>query len=283
MNSFDLEDYTEIIKNGIIRYKNKIFPPEEGTDELELPEYTNSEFPPSVIGKKTKIFGDRRYTASESILLNGHKFGFRNRKDYTPIQTSGGIITTFHSIVPYSERKQKWESLIGITSDGIFKCGHNSEFSDGDFVTLSYCNRVKDFAIDKTNKVICDKINSLPACNTGKPRFILLDGTEGHLNIFMRINDCNGSKKVGVVSGGKVIIKCEDEIRLASGSIHTIYNVFKDMKERHKAEYCDLYIIDNGTFNIGIRTYDDLLTTIDLKQYDRQNISGGHFFYIKKD
>jgi hypothetical protein len=40
------------------------------------------------------------------------------------------------------------------------------------------------------------------------------------------------------------------------------------MKRRNNVNSGTFYTLDNGSFNIGLRTIDKKLTTADLKQYD---------------
>ena len=54
------------------------------------------------------------------------------------------------------------------------------------------------------------------------------------------------------------------------------------MKKRHKADYVEAYIEDNGTFNKAIRTFNGVLDSETQRMYDEQNSPvGGNGLYIK--
>lgn len=50
------------------------------------------------------------------------------------------------------------------------------------------------------------------------------------------------------------------------------------MKKRNNVD-----TLDNGTYGRVIRTYDGEITEDDLRDYDMQNTSGGHFLYLMDD
>lgn len=80
--------------------------------------------------------------------------------------------------------------------------------------------------------------------------------------------------------GGRIIVKVGNKIRLLSGSVKDIDEQFEDMKKRHNAKYGTFYTLDNGTYNRGLRTYDNKITASELKSYDLSNSSGGNFLYL---
>ena len=43
---------------------------------------------------------------------------------------------------------------------------------------------------------------------------------------------------------------------------------FEEMKKRNKADHGTFYTLDNGSFNRGLRTYNRVLTSKDLRKYD---------------
>ena len=54
------------------------------------------------------------------------------------------------------------------------------------------------------------------------------------------------------------------------------------MKKRNKADHGTFYTLDNGSFNRGLRTYNRVLTSKDLRKYDQLNSGGGNFLYLQR-
>lgn len=235
---------------------------------------------PPIMTGDTLHQSDRRYSLPEVIDLNRVTLGYRNRGDLTPIRTSAGIITAFN---PFTLRKDNSidGSYIGITPEGKFKVGRLADFDPEDRISKVYSQEV--FRIHKngddyvTNTARKNKHLDTPVVTIRDDNGNLRD--TNFLNILVPKGDTTG-KTYGNATGGRVVIKVGDELMLVSGSLDTINNVFEEMKKRNNADSGYIYTLDNGTYGRAIRTYDEEITEDDLRDYDMQNTSGGHFLYL---
>ena len=100
------------------------------------------------------------------------------------------------------------------------------------------------------------------------------------MNFLVPKGDTTGTT-YGNATGGRVILKVGNEIKLVSGSLDTVARVFDEMKKRNNTDRGTFFTLDNGTYARAIRTYDSKLTSEDLRDYDAQNTGGGNFLYIR--
>lgn len=244
------------------------------------------------------------YFASENVNLDEVKLGHRTRGDRTQIKTQGLLITTYHngnqSFVNLGKssaglskptRKGNWNTgYIGYDKNGNFVHGNwtdskekrNANIKRGSIVASCPYIRIYDFP--NTN----GKFKLTKNKGISRSRHVaVIDGDYGDgirretpFNILLGVN--NEQNKYGEITGGRVVFVCGNEKRAVSGSMDQIYSVFQDMKKRHKAEYVEAYIEDNGTFNKAIRTFNGVLDSETQRMYDEQNSPvGGNGLYIK--
>lgn len=289
-------DIWGMIKNKITRVMDmKKGGSDDPVSNFVVPEQpqTSSLFgiiPASVTGDTIRDFNqrisDQQYIIPESLDVKDYKFGYRNRGNHTPIQTEAASITAFNSFMPYGQHNKNFKTYIGIDSSGQLKVGDISQFGDGDYLTGTYSNEIASFMKDKDGNIIMTKSVKNPAQN--QPAYVIWDNGKlvekpngQAINILVRKDDPIGNQ-YGNVTGGRVLVKVGNEIRLLSGSVQDIDRQFEDMKKRHNADHGTFYTLDNGSFNRGLRTYSRQLTSDELKSYDRLNSTGGNFLYISE-
>ena len=225
----------------------------------------------------------REYYLPESINLNDVRLGVRNRGDNTPLKTEGAIITALNRFAPYNEVADTKATYFGVDKNGRFKAGPYSEFGEGDMMSRTWANNVEGFIVDKDGKILTkdDADHGNPGRRVPRVRVIGDDGrmVEGSINLLTNKRDTN-TGTYGTITGGRVIMKAGDEIRLVSGSIDNIKEAFEDLKRRNGVPYVTFYTLDNGTFNRGLRMTDKRLTSQDLHNHDLKNSGGGNFMYL---
>ena len=232
-----------------------------------------------VVGDTTRM-SDRRYSLPEVIDLSKFTYGARNRGEYTPIDTEAGVITAFNAFGPVKPESKG--TYIGIDENGNLKIGDASTFGSNDIGSRIYSNEILKIRKNQdgyeTQQAKDNRNLNAPVVDVVAP-----DGSirqSRALNVLMPKNDSSGTT-YGNATGGRVIIKVGDELKLVSGSLDTINTVFESMKKRNNTDRGTFYTLDNGTYARAIRTYDSKLTSDDLKDYDLQNTGGGNFLYIK--
>jgi hypothetical protein len=222
------------------------------------------------------------YYIPESINMNDITVGTRNRGDYKQLLTEGGIVTAFTDFKPKNTVKETAGTYIGVDGNGKFKAGNISEFDANDLVSKTFVNRIKEFKVINKSKHLIVKMNvvndkySLPVVTIINDKGVEIKST---IDIFTRFK--SGDTSIyGNRTGGRVIFRVGNEVRLVSGSIDHLLSEFNAMKARNSSEYIDIYSLDNGPFNLGIRTKNKILSKKDLLTYDAQNKYGGNFIYI---
>lgn len=234
---------------------------------------------PMVVGDTIRM-SDRRYSVPEVIDLSKFTYGARNRGEYAPIDTEAGVITAFNPFAPVKPGSKG--TYIGIDENGNLKIGDASTFGSNDIGSRIYSNTILKI---RKNQDGYETQQAKGNRNLNAP-VVDIETSDGNirraraLNILMPKNDSSGTT-YGNATGGRVIIKVGDELKLVSGSLDTINTVFESMKKRNNTDRGTFYTLDNGTYARAIRTYDSKLTSDDLKDYDLQNTGGGNFLYIK--
>lgn len=230
----------------------------------------------------------RTYVLPQNLNINEYQWGVRNRNDVTPLETPGGLITSFH---PFRKKSTFTTApagtFIGITPEGQFRAGGFAEFGPDDYLTRSYANDVIGLKTDESGNIVYKNDGK-----HGNPKSLVPvtlvkgeDGSidEGSLNILTwGTTPAARDARVTGVSGGKIIARVGDHYRLLIGSIGQIHQEIERMKAEYNVPHVTLYTLDNGSFNQGIRTFDGKLTRQDLLAYDRKNRGGGNFLYIKQ-
>ena len=175
---------------------------------------------------------------------------------------------------------------IKIGNSSNLKAGDISQFSKGDYLSGTYSNEIASFMKDSKGNIIMTKSLKNPLQN--QPAYIIWDNgklikkPKGQaINILVRKDDPIGNQ-YGNVTGGRVLVRVGNELRLLSGSVKDIDRQFEEMKKRNKADHGTFYTLDNGSFNRGLRTYNRVLTSKDLRKYDQLNSGGGNFLYLQR-
>ena len=129
---------------------------EDPVTELVIPEVVEQQQSdimfPSVYGDEIPVDNNsnNQVYRTESILLNGLKFGARNRGDLNKLNTEGALITSLNAFSPYSEfnvaNVRPNSSFIGIDKNGNFKAGTIADFEEGDVLAQTSSNMIKGFA-----------------------------------------------------------------------------------------------------------------------------------------
>lgn len=235
-----------------------------------------------------------RYTLAGSINLNQERFGIHNalrnnipqynmdgtvytgnkeNKAYEQVKSPGMVITTFSNWVPYSKAKlipknrRPYNDVLGVDITGKIKLDN---FEDSDFVSfIPSLDNVAGFKKDSSGKI---SWNGYP----------LIETTDGKLTNRFHLSGKRENKNTGYddISGGGIIVQCEDELRALLGPLNYIDAEIQNMKRRHNTDHVKLYFMDPGSFNNGLRTYSGIITPKDWEEYNKQNVSGGHGLYI---
>lgn len=236
----------------------------------------------------------RRYIVPENINLKDYTFGVRNRGDLNEIQSEAAVLTAFSPFIDYeklnrqSKEYKKYNTFIGIDQNNKIKIGPYDKFGPGDILTGTFANNIRGLKHDE-NGNIQYKVDPRNA-----PRKVPItlvvndDGTEGFgsLNILTNLPSAgneNLGNTYGNISGGRVIIEAGNQLRLVSGTIEYIDKEIEALKKQENVDQVTVYTLDNGSYNRGLRTYDGVFTSKDLKNYDKQNNGGGNFLYVKSE
>lgn len=290
-----LNSTIELVKNGVKRKVLKEL--QESTDPISVMNLPESFPQQSQYGIRPSHYtGDtvhystltpkgisKRYYLPESLDLKDMTFGVRNRGDRKPLTTEGGVITSTHAFAPKTSYSDTTRTYIGIDEKGRFKAGKYSNFSNKDLIAPTFVNRITGFDLDEKGnfKFVMGKHGN----NKPTPVVNIVDDlkgrTKGSLNLITWGNQ-GDPKMYGNLTGGRLIISAGDETRLISGSIENVKNEIEALKKRTKSPYVDVYTLDNGSYNLGLRTTDKKISEYQQARYDALNQGGGHFLYIKE-
>ena len=284
----DVGDAWDIGWNGLQRKWQKRMGGESADmpSSLNLPEALNDSTsmyairPRSFVGDTVRVPRSRQYILPESLDITEYTFKHRNRGQNTPIDSEAAPITVFTPFVPYGQQGTKHKTFIGYNPQtGQLKAGDISQFGPGDYLSGTFSNDFTGFKKDNSGKILYKRDSDHGNGNRSVPLMTTSDGKTGSLNILTDTQQRGNT--YGWVSGGRVLVRVGNELRLLSGSIEDIDRAFEEMKHRNNATYGTFYTLDNGSYNRGLRTIDGRFTTQDLQAYDKQNIgSSGNFLYI---
>lgn len=288
-------EYFDLGVNWLERQYNKNSDAREESSFIKEPIITNSEYNinrPIITGDTLKIDEDRYYLP-EVMDLNEFTFKSRNRNEITPIETEAASITAFNPFQDYETVKKsnfpKNSNFIGIDDSGNFKSGTIDQFSPSDKLSRVFKNNVESFATDDKGKmkfvrwsdntmVDGKRVGNKDNPNSYVPLVNVIDDsgkkTVGTLNLLTKFPDDSGT--FGQITGGRLILKQGDKQILVSGSINDVKNQFDKLAKNGPVE---VFTLDNGSYSRGLRTYDQKITEDQLRDYDLQNVSGGHFLY----
>lgn len=288
-------DAFDMLVNGLSRAWDKKFGGgNDPVSDFEIPGLadTTTKYalrPQSMTGDTIRTFNQRlspqQYIIPESLDVNEFTFGYRNRGQNDPIKSEAASITAFRNFKPFGRHDKGYQTYIGIDANGKLKAGDISQFGQGDFLTGTYSNEIASFLKDDKGNIIMTKSIKNPAQN--QPAYVVWDNgklvpkpTGQAINILVRKDDPAGNQ-YGNVTGGRVLVRVGNELRLLSGSVKDIDRQFEEMKKRNKVDHGTFYTLDNGSFNRGLRTFNGEFTSKNLRDYDNLNAGGGNFLYIK--
>ena len=231
----------------------------------------------------------------ESVNLNNVTVGHRNRGSREAFDIKGSIIPTYKPIIPYEQgnwlakdQDGNINHYLGYDKNGKLKIGPLENFGPGDTMTQVYYDQLLNIPRD-------DKGNWLygPGTKNAKNRKSPLvdlkheNGTNYRGGLFIMTGHRNKNfnpDAMEMAGGGAYIVKADNEFRLIRGSVNNVMQELELIQKNHKNKPIYLYQVDNGSYNRGIRPYDNNYSPEELAAYDAQNVDtepGGHFFYIK--
>lgn len=231
---------------------------------------------------------NRRYYTQEVIDLNSVKLGYRNRGEYKNLDTEAGNVTAFNPFLPKKNMNlskiKSTETFIGIDKNGKFKTGTIDKFNSDDLISKTFSNKIVDFVYNPDGSIKLEKRNKDNPNNPVPVVRVIENGKEklGSLNFLTKSGMSDPHNQYGEIQGGRIILKAGNKTLLVSGSINDVVTQFKKLKEQTK-EPIEIITLDNGSYNLGIRTKDKKITVKDLKEYDNLNNSGGNFLYLMLD
>lgn len=246
--------------------------------------------------------GNKYYIQESYPITKNMRFGARNRGDYTPLNSNNAPLTTYRPLVKYENNKTgavdgegHENHFYGFDKEGKFKIGPLSEFGPGDTMTQAFYFDVVKVKRDKNGNIVYKEDRNNPGRfqpvvegydeNTYNKDGKLQRGKykESTITTMSKKRSLDGS--YGNVSGGRVLLKADNETRIVSGSIDHVIQELELMQKNHKGKPVRYYQLDNGSYNRGLRTRNGKnISEQDLRDYDKQNTTaagGGHFMYIR--
>ena len=246
--------------------------------------------------------GNKYYIQESYPITENMRFGARNRGEYTPLNSNNAPLTTYRPLVKYENNKTgavdgqgHQNHFYGFDKEGKFKVGPLSKFGPGDTMTQAFYFDVVKVKRDKNGNIVYKEDISNPGRfqpvvegydeNTYDKNGKLKRGVykESVITTMSKKRSLDGS--YGNVSGGRVLLKCDNETRVVSGSIEHVIQELELMQKNHKGKPVRYYQLDNGSYNRGLRTRNRKnISEQDLRDYDKQNTTsagGGHFMYIR--
>ena len=246
--------------------------------------------------------GNKYYIQESYPITENMRFGARNRGEYTPLNSNNAPLTTYRPLVKYEDnkvgavdREGHQNHFYGFDKEGKFKVGPLSKFGPGDTMTQAFYFDVVKVKRDKNGNIVYKEDRNNPGRfqpvvegydeNTYDKNGKLQRGAykESTITTMSKKRSLDGS--YGNVSGGRVLLKCDNETRVVSGSIEHVIQELELMQKNHKGKPVRYYQLDNGSYNRGLRTRNGKnISEQDLRDYDKQNTTsagGGHFMYIR--
>ena len=289
---------TEIINKGVTSKINLDTIPKIDIEKPIVEKYPANITGDTIMYTGPSNMGGRRYYLPQSIDLSSVKGGYRNRGDYRDIETQGLVLPTMHEFYRFGDLNQETikllqsndpnnlKGLIGLDKEGNIKVGRFGDFNEDDIVSVVSYDNIRGF-----NKNDDGTIKWAPRSDRWSDKYVFTETTSinpitgkdetGSINVGgSRANPTD--KAYGFLNGGHVVIKAGDEVRLISGSVSDIDKEIEKMKIRNNVDNVEFFMLDNGTYNLGLRTTDGVLKASDLKRYDNQNTAGGHGIYLKR-
>lgn len=246
--------------------------------------------------------GNKYYIQESYPITQNMRFGARNRGEYTPLNSNNAPLTTYRPLVKYENNKVgavdgegHQNHFYGFDKKGKFKVGPLSKFGPGDTMTQAFYFDIVKVKRDRNGNIVYKEDINNPGRfqpvvegydeNTYDKNGKLQRGAykESVITTMSKKRSLDGS--YGNVSGGRVLLKCDNETRVVSGSIEHVIQELELMQKNHKGKPVRYYQLDNGSYNRGLRTRNGKnISEQDLRDYDKQNTTaagGGHFMYIR--
>lgn len=231
----------------------------------------------------------------QSINITNLKFGSRNRGNYNLIKSPGALLTTYKPFYSYEDiLKQQGQYVhkdaeghineyMGYDKQGNFKIGPIENFGPEDILTQVYYGWIFNFPRDKQGNYIWgptskDSRRFVPKFYGSGENY---DKEKGLKSLtLMSPKNKKDPTTYGNVEGGGILVSADGEHRLLRGSIDNVIKEIELFQKNHKNKPVKYYELDNGSYNRGLTTYDQIFTPEDLKSYDNQNRHAGHFMYV---
>ena len=209
------------------------------------------------------------YTNSAIVDLNKVNVGARNRGDYSQIPNlEGNVLNAWSNPSTMKEGKM----YIGLDK--------NSRILTGTRADLKNAVTVSEVPFTQSNEV---GNNYIPEQNYQLMSLANNDKNNFPLNISLgKDGSPDANDRFG---GGATIIETPDKKQkyLVRGSVNQIKKAFNDLKKNTGHKYLNVYMLDNGSYNTGLKTKDRISSPEELRSYERKNTSGGHGFYFKEE
>jgi hypothetical protein len=271
------EYLADLVRNYVERTRKKNSDEKETASRIKpiTSEESSSLNSPMYITGDT-IKSGNTYYLPEYIEMRGRTVGGRNRGDYDTINTEGAVITLLNELRDYENADRNFENYVGYDSSGRLKVGRYEDFGKGDKMSGTFMNRVKG----ATGSVKRSEKNG-----TRFQPIVNVEGEKTHGSLNLLTEKDGSTNTFGSVTGGRILVYPRGAENaqpiLVSGSIDDVSNKIEEIKKKYKVDALDVYTMDNGTFNTGLRTFNRELRDYDLKKYDNRNSGGGNFIYLK--
>ena len=180
--------------------------------------------------------GNKYYIQESYPITENMRFGARNRGEYTPLNSNNAPLTTYRPLVKYENNKTgavdgqgHQNHFYGFDKEGKFKVGPLSKFGPGDTMTQAFYFDIVKVKRDKNGNIVYKEDIRNPGRfqpvvegydeNTYDKNGKLQRGAykESTITTMSKKRSLDGS--YGNVSGGRVLLKCDNETRIVSGSI----------------------------------------------------------------
>lgn len=99
-------------------------------------------------------------------------------------------------------------------------------------------------------------------------------------NAYLPILTKKSISNFGGAHGGQVIMQFGDKTYYVSGSIDKIHKTFNKMKKHYGANNGRIYLLDNGTFNYGLKPIGNRVDSDTHKAYSLLNSYGGDAVFL---
>lgn len=232
---------------------------------------------------------------SEVIPLNNRKGTFRDSTDHTPVKNTIGSVITFFggnsdTFDPYDKNK-KYADYDGYFNSSVGYVG----LDDNDNLKLS--SNPKDFANGNWNirkipyydVINFNEVNNIPKIGNydkqnpySKVPLVKVKRNGETYDSYLPILTQDNLNYFGGAHGGQVIMQVGDKTFYVSGSVNKIHDTFNKLKKHYNVDSVRIYLLDNGTFNYGLKPKNGEVSSELHKQYGLSNTRGGDAVFLYK-